>query len=125
MTYTIGEASQQTGLSIDTLRYYERIELLVDIDRNTSGHRCYSDDDIGWLNLLVCLRETGMPIADMLCFAKLIRDGEHTVAERLILLRQHRQNVLDKLTLMQQKLAGVEAKIAHYALAEVQGNMKQ
>lgn len=118
-TYTIGEVSQRTGLSIDTLRYYERIELLVDIDRNASGHRCYSADDVGWLNLLVCLRETGMPIADMLRFAQLIRSGEHTVAERIVLLRQHKQNVLAKIALMQQKLVGVEAKITHYVQEEV------
>ena len=119
-TYSISEISRQTGLSIDTLRYYERIELLVDIDRNGSGHRAYSAADLGWLNLLVCLRETGMPIADMLCFAKLIRDGEHSVPERLVLLQAHRQNVLDKIALMQQKLAGVEAKIAHYAAMEME-----
>ncbi|MEM7118764.1 MAG: MerR family transcriptional regulator [Chloroflexota bacterium] len=121
-TYSISEISRETGLSIDTLRYYERIELLVNIDRNSSGHRAYNADDLGWLNLLVCLRETGMPIADMLCFAKLIREGEHNLSERLELLQTHRQNVLDKITLMQQKLAGVEAKIEHYAMMEA-GNV--
>ena len=119
-TYSISEISRQTGLSIDTLRYYERIELLVDIDRNSSGHRAYTAADLGWLNLLVCLRETGMPIADMLCFAKLIREGEHNLSERLELLQTHRQNVLDKIALMQQKLTGVEAKIAHYAAMEAE-----
>jgi DNA-binding transcriptional MerR regulator len=118
-TYTISEVSRQTGLSIDTLRYYERIELLVDIERNASGHRRYSADDIGWLNLLVCLRETGMSIADMLRFAVLIRSGKHTVPERITLLREHRQNVLDKIAMMQEKLAGVDGKINHYMKKEM------
>lgn len=116
--YSIGEISRQTGLSIDTLRYYERIELLVDIERNQSGHRCYSEDDLGWLNLLVCLRDTGMPIADMLRFAILIRQGEETVPERISLLSEHRENVLNKIAQMQRKLEGVNGKIEHYLKQE-------
>ncbi len=112
--YSIGEISHLTGLTIDTLRYYERIELLVDIRRNQSGHRCYSDDDLGWLNLLVCLRETGMSIADMTRFAVLIRQGEESVPDRVTLLSKHRQDVLNKIAQMEQKLEGVEAKINHY-----------
>ena len=114
MTYSIGDISRQTGLSIDTLRYYERIDLLVDIERNGSGHRCYSEDDLGWLNLLVCLRETGMPIADMIRFAELVRLGEETIPDRVDLLSEHRRNVLGKIEQMQKKLAGIDNKIHHY-----------
>ncbi|MEM8859134.1 MAG: MerR family transcriptional regulator [Chloroflexota bacterium] len=114
-TYSIGETSRQTGLSIDTLRYYERIDLLVDIDRNGSGHRSYDEDDLGWLNLLVCLRETGMPIADMVCFAELVRQGEESIEDRLTLLNTHRKNVLSKINQMQKKLTVIDKKIEHYS----------
>ena len=114
-TYSIGEVSKQTGLSIDTLRYYERIELLVDIGRTSSGRRIYDADDIGWLDLLVCLRTTGMPIADMLRFAELVRAGDHSKPQRIDLLQEHRQNVLDNIALMQQKLTVVDGKIEHYS----------
>ena len=119
--YSIGEVARQTGLSIDTLRYYERIDLLTDIGRNQSGHRCYSEDDLGWLNLLMCLRDTGMPIADMIRFAALIRLGEATVSERIDLLSDHKQNVLNKIDQMQRKLEGVEAKLNHYLQQEQEG----
>lgn len=119
MNYTIGEVAQRTGLSIDTLRYYERIELLVDIQRTTSGHRCYSEEDIGWLDLLICLRTTGMPIADMQRFAHLVRAGDHSKPERAELLREHRRNVLEKIDAMQKKLEIVDGKIAYYSQFEV------
>lgn len=114
-SYTISEVSERTGLSADTLRYYERIELLVDIGRNSSGHRCYDTDDLSWLNLLMCLRTTGMPISDMLRFAELVRGGDCTKPERLALLRTHRQNVLATIASMQEKLTVVEGKITKYA----------
>lgn len=113
--YSIGEISRETGLSIDTLRYYERIDLLVDIERNNSGHRCYTNENLSWLNLLTCLRETGMPIADMIHFAELVREGEETVGNRLELLELHRLNVLDKMAQMQKKLEVIDKKINFYS----------
>lgn len=64
-TFSPGQAAQQSGFSIDTLRYYEKIGLIT-IDRRTNGHREFNDDDFEWLGVLRCLRDTGMPIADML-----------------------------------------------------------
>lgn len=69
--YSPGQTAEKTGFSIDTLRYYERIGLLGEIDRTAAGRRRFSEDDIGWLGMLRCLRETGMPIADMLRFSEL------------------------------------------------------
>ena len=114
-TYSIGEVSKQTGLSVDTLRYYERIELVVDIERATSGHRCYSEHDVHWLNLLLCLRDTGMPIADMLRFAELVRGGDHTKPDRIELLETHRRTVLAKIDDLRQKLTVVDGKISKYS----------
>ena len=114
MTYTIGEVARETGLSIDTLRYYERIELVVDIERNSSGHRCYNADDLKWLNLLICLRTTGMPIADMQRFAQLVRGGDHTKPERITLLQAHREAVLKNMAQMQQRLSVIDGKINKY-----------
>ena len=112
--YSIGEISRETGLSIDTLRYYERIDLIVDIERNGSGHRCYTNEDLDWLQLLVCLRGTGMPIADMIRFAKLVRAGEISVGDRLNLLSTHRNNVLLKIAQMQKKIEIIDKKIDFY-----------
>lgn len=114
MSYSIGDVSKQTGLSVDTLRYYERIELVDGIARSPSGHRCYSDNDIKWLKMLICLRTTGMPIGDMQRFAQMMRAGEQSKPERIDLLVEHRQNVLDKIALMQHELERVDYKIEKY-----------
>jgi DNA-binding transcriptional MerR regulator len=91
-TYTPGEVADKTGFTLDTLRYYERIGLLDDIARTSGGRRKFTDDDISWLGILRCLRDTGMPIATMRRYAELSRD-EQTVAERMALLEEHDREV--------------------------------
>src|SRR4051794_15523814 len=69
--YSPGQVSDKTGFSLDTLRYYERIGLLDGIARTPGGRRTFTDEDLDWLDVLRCLRETGMPIAAMLRYAEL------------------------------------------------------
>jgi DNA-binding transcriptional MerR regulator len=80
-----GQAAEQPGFSLDTLRYYERIGLLDDIGRAPSGHRRFREEDLEWLGVLRCLRDTGMPIAQMCRYAELARCGQPTLADRLTL----------------------------------------
>jgi DNA-binding transcriptional MerR regulator len=87
--YSPREVADKTGFSLDTLRYYEKIGLLVSVARSSGGRRVFTEDDVAWLGILQCLRETGMPIASMLRYAELARRGDHTIAERLGLLEDH------------------------------------
>nr|WP_052305287.1 MerR family transcriptional regulator [Stackebrandtia nassauensis] len=112
--YTIGEASRRSGFSMDTLRYYEKIGLLVDVDRSSTGHRCFTDEDLGWLGTLKCLRDTGMPVADMLAFAELTRAGDHTIPQRVALLESHHARVSEHIADLRTKHDGIAAKIAWY-----------
>jgi DNA-binding transcriptional MerR regulator len=93
MTRTIQRAAQETGLSADTLRYYERIGILPGIGRSESGHRRFTDDDMGWIKLVQCLRATGMPLEDLHRYAELVQAGEHTAAERLAILEAHKDRI--------------------------------
>jgi DNA-binding transcriptional MerR regulator len=68
MTYSTGLAADRSGFSLDTLRYCERIGLLYDTERTTGGQRVFSDD-LEWLGVLRCPRDTGMPIATMQRYA--------------------------------------------------------
>ena len=95
MTRTIQEAAAETGVSRDTLRYYEKIGILPGIERSQSGHRRFSDDDMGWIKLVQCLRATGMPIEDLHAYAELVQQGDSTAAERLRLLHDHRRRIKD------------------------------
>lgn len=111
---TISEVSDATGLSAHTLRYYERIGLMIPVERAESGHRRYSITAIEWLTLLQRLRATGMPIADMKEFATLLRSGDDTVPSRLALLKRHRESIKEQISALEDTLEVVDAKIAAY-----------
>ena len=113
-TLSPGQAVEQSGFSIDTLRYYERIGLLDGIERAPSGHRRFGDDDLEWLGVLRCLRDTGMPIAQMRRYAELARGGETTLADRLTLLIEHDTCVRERIAALQAEQAHLQEKIDWY-----------
>src|ERR1700743_1653311 len=109
----IAHAARTSGLSVHTLRYYERAGLIGDVDRASSGHRRYSDADMAWVEVIRCLRAPGMPIARIRRYAELVRTGDNE-RERLALLKEHREAVRAQLAEGQGHLAFVERKIAKY-----------
>lgn len=115
--YTIGEVVSLAGLSAYTLRWYERIGLMPQVDRSHTGQRRYSEHDLAWLDFVGKLRLTGMPVADMVRYADLVRAGEHTFAERQELLLAHRENVRRRIVELEDSLAVLDFKIETYAEA--------
>jgi DNA-binding transcriptional MerR regulator len=113
-TYSVGEVSARTGFSIDTLRYYERLGLIEPVERSVGGRRMYREEDVGWLDFVSCLRDTGMPIERMRQFAELCRDGEHTVPERVDLLAAHGRRVEAEIEALRTKLEAIRHKIGYY-----------
>lgn len=105
---------EETGFSLDTLRYYERIGLLESIGRNAAGQRRFTQEDVGWLGMVRCLRDTGMPIAEMIRFAELTRAGEHTIRERVALLEAHDRRVQAQVDNLLEKQAAIRNKIGYY-----------
>ena len=111
---SISDVAAETGLSNHTLRYYERAGLLLGVDRNGSGHRRYSADDVGWLVMVTRLRATGMPIRMIRRYADLVRAGEGNEAERLALLQAHRDEVIAKRDELERNLEAIDYKIGLY-----------
>jgi DNA-binding transcriptional MerR regulator len=111
---TIAEVARRTGLTRHTLRYYERDGLMLGVDRAASGHRRYSERDLGWLELITRLRATGMPIREVRRYAELVRGGDGNEDERLALLRAHRARVRAQLDTMEAYLDAIDVKIGHY-----------
>ena len=112
---TIGRAVELTGLTADTLRYYERDGLMLEpVGRSSTGHRRYSESDLDWVRLVTRLRSTGMPIREVRQYAGLVRSGTGNEAERLELLLAHRKAVLQQLDEVQGHLAAIDYKIALY-----------
>lgn len=108
------QMAEQTGVSIDTLRYYEREGLLQSVVRNASGHRRYSKDDVLWVEVLRCLRATGMTMEQLRNYCDLGAQGDHTLPARLELLLEHKKIVLEQIDAMQQSLVLVDHKIEFY-----------
>ena len=114
----IREFARQTGLSVDTLRYYERIGLIDRVERVGGGHRRYSARDLAWVAFLSRLRETGMSIAEMGRFAALRRAGDTTVEDHREMLEAYRLTVEANLASLRSNLAAIESKIEHYRAME-------
>ncbi|WP_433606053.1 MerR family transcriptional regulator [Dactylosporangium sp. CA-139114] len=114
MAYTPREAVERTGFTLDTLRYYERIGLLDSVERNAGGQRVFTDDDLTWLGILRCLRDTGMPIARMLRYAELARGGDGTFAERAELLEEHDRDIEARIAALRDEQERIREKIGWY-----------
>ncbi|MFF0769800.1 MerR family transcriptional regulator [Nonomuraea wenchangensis] len=92
---SIGQVAERTGLSVHTLRFYEREGLLAQpVRRGAAGHRVYDEDDVDWLGVCIRLRASGMPLADIRRYTELVRAGQGNEVERLEVLREHRERVL-------------------------------
>ena len=114
-SWSIAEVAEATGLTAHTLRYYERDGLLLgSVDRTSSGHRRYTDRDLGWIRMVTRLRSTGMAIRDVRQYADLVRAGDGNEAERLELLRAHRDRVRNELREVAAHLDAIEFKIDLY-----------
>lgn len=115
---TINDVAKQTGLSAHTLRYYERIGLIAPVGRAPGGQRRYDAADLAWLDFLLRLRSTGMPISQMQAYAQLRAAGEATVPARRQMLESHLDEVLAHLAALQRNADVLQAKIAHYRALE-------
>lgn len=105
----------RVGLDVDTLRYYERRGVLPQPDRDTGGRRRYDDAGVHLIEVLLHLRGTGMPLAQIAEFTHLVSTDPEGVPERLALLREHRDSVAVQIATWQASLAVIDGKITDYA----------
>ena len=114
-SYTPAQVTEKTGFTIDTLRYYERIGLLHQVGRTAGGRRVFTDQDVEFLQLLRCLRYTGLPVAEMLRFVELLRSGEATREERVEVLREHEARVASQIARLEEHQEHIRFKIQLYS----------
>jgi DNA-binding transcriptional MerR regulator len=113
---TIGQAAERTGLSVHTLRFYEREGMLpAAVRRRPDGHRVYTDDDLEWLEICGSFRASGMPLATVRRYVSLVRDGSGNEAERLDLLREHEQRVTEQIGKLTACLELISYKVKVYS----------
>ncbi|HEX8804713.1 MAG TPA: MerR family transcriptional regulator [Acidimicrobiales bacterium] len=110
---TIAETAERTGVTVHTLRYYERIGL-VDVPRDAAGRRRYWQAEIARVVFVTRLRLTAMPIRDIQAYFRLVAQGPQTEPERLAVLERHRDQVKARICELEAALGVVEMKIAAY-----------
>jgi DNA-binding transcriptional MerR regulator len=118
LSLSINEVVIRTGLTAYTLRYYERIGLILPVARAPGGQRRYAAADMDWLDFLLRLRTTGMPIHRMQMFAQLRTEGNATARARRELLENHFAEVTAQIALLQESAQVLQTKIAYYAELE-------
>ena len=111
---SIQQFAARTGLSADTLRYYEKIGLLRHVARDASGFRVYGPRDLEWVSFVLRLKDTGMPLEDITRYADLREQGETTLAARQALLEAHAARLQARLQRDQEHLDALQAKIELY-----------
>lgn len=114
MNYSIKQVSEKTNLKAHVLRYYEREGLLPYVNRSESGIRRYSEDDLEWLGLICCLKNTGMSIKQIKDFVSLSVQGKETLKQRCEMLLEHRKSVENQIKEMQKHLQKVTHKIEYF-----------
>ncbi len=112
---SIGDVAARTGLSIDTLRFYEREGLFVSpVRRDESGRRAYSENDVAWLRFCLRMRASGMPVTTIREYVDLVRQGPGNEEDRLAVLRAHEQHVRAQLHELQACLDLITHKVRVY-----------
>lgn len=120
---TIKEVSEKYGISPDTLRYYERSGMIPPVTRTSSGRRDYQSDDLEWVEQAVCMRNAGLPVDALSEYVRLCRMGDATFPQRLQLLMQQRQSLLQQQKQIKDSLYRLDYKIRRYEIAVETGEL--
>ncbi|MFJ1732753.1 MerR family transcriptional regulator [Streptomyces sp. NPDC088254] len=113
-TLTPAAAAERTGVSLDTLRYYEREGLIGPIPRSAGGHRQYTEDDVFRIGLVTCLREAGLGIADLRGFVAILR-SEHSPKDRVAFLQDRHAALEQRASALRRAMEVLEEKIDYYS----------
>lgn len=111
---TIAEVSKKYGLTADTLRYYERVNMMPPVHRSASGRRDYTQEDCNWVELAKCMRSAGLPVEAMIEYVRLARLGDSTIRERRELLMEQRERLREQRENIDSTVERLNYKISRY-----------
>ena len=114
MGISIGKAAERAGLSVHTLRYYEKEGLLPFVDRTPSGTRCFKESDFEWLAMIHCIKNTGMTIRDIHEFVGWSMEGDSTLQKRLDMFLAQKKEIESRIEEFQHYLDKIAYKIEYY-----------
>lgn len=115
--YSIGQVATMFGLSIPTIRYYDSQGLIPNLQRNKSGNRLFNQDNLTTINLIECLKKTGMSIKDIKQFIQWCQQGDKTIEQRQQMFHQRKKILNQKLEELQSTMEVVDFKCHYYDIA--------
>lgn len=121
MIYTVGEVAKQLDVATSTLRYYDKEGLLPFVERSSGGMRIFKEEDLSWLEIIGCLKKTGMPIKDIKHFIDCCMEGDSRIDERLSIIESQRDAVIKQKKEMQEMLDMLNYKCWYYETAKEAG----
>lgn len=121
MLYTVGEMAKKIGVAPSTLRYYDKEGLLPFVERSGGGIRMFKDSDMESINIIECLKKTGMTIKEIKQFIDWCREGDSTIEDRLALIDRQRENVLKQMEQLYRTLDTLTYKHWYYETAKKAG----
>ncbi|TAH73724.1 MAG: MerR family transcriptional regulator [Anaerolineaceae bacterium] len=120
---TINEVSKKFGITMDTLRYYERAGMIPPVTRASNGNRDYQEDDLNWVGLAICMRNSGLPVGGIAQYVRLYQAGDSTLSERHQLLSDQKKILQDQRNQIDETLERLNIKIAKYEIAAKTGKL--
>ncbi len=120
---TIKEVSEKHEITQDTLRYYERVGMIPPVTRTSGGIRNYSEEDLSWVELAICMRSAGLPVEMMIEYVRLFREGDTTIPARLQLLADQREILLEQRKQIDATIERLNYKISRYEIAVKTGKL--
>lgn len=121
MFYTVGEMAKKIGLAPSTLRYYDKEGLLPFVECSSSAIRMFKDADFEWLQVIECLKKTGMQLCNIKRFVEMAMQGDETIDERLFLIKKQQQAVKEQIDALNETLKTLEFKTWYYETAKAAG----
>ncbi|MGO4183451.1 MerR family transcriptional regulator [Paenibacillus sp. MCAF9] len=118
MEIHIKEAADKIGLPAHTLRYYEQEGLLPFIKRDENGNRIFNEADLLWLELIVCLRKTDIPLSELRAIVELTKVGDSTASQRKQIFEKHKEKMMEKQRDLDNAFIKIDLKIEYYDVLE-------
>lgn len=113
---TIGEISKQFDIPISTIRYYDKMGLLPRISRE-SGQRRFGPRETEALEVILCLKKSGLSIEDIASFMRWCQEGPATYKERLQLFTDRKKAIREEIEALEKTEALIDYKIWYYSKA--------
>ena len=121
MFYTVGEMAKKLQIPPSTLRYYDKEGLLPFVERSRGGIRMFKEEDFEWLQVIACLKKTGMSLTDIKQYIEMAMEGDATIDERLQLILRQKEIIMQQMAELNETLQTLKFKEWYYKTAQAAG----